>query len=274
MRRILREEISRALCGRGMKLSLVVGSIISLAHVLQYGLANHRMLQSMDFTEVSIAHPLPAIEGWMAGNTYNLESFIFFFLLPLLATLPFGISYFDENLNGVLHNIFMRVPRKQYFMAKYVAVFLSGGMAIVIPLLVNLLLTMVLLPNHAGTNILSESLIGAEKIGYEVYFSHPCIYLGGYFILDFLLGGVFACVALVGSYVSAHRIVNAVIPFFLQLVLYVIFNIAGKPEYTSVYFAIAGYGICAIWLPLAYILIMGIVSFIIFLKAGIKCDVY
>ncbi|MEG0354692.1 MAG: hypothetical protein RR621_03445 [Lachnospiraceae bacterium] len=257
MQRILKEEICRAFCGVGMKISLAVGMVISLAHVLQYGLANHSMLQSLDFTKVSILHPIPVVEGWMAGNTYNLESFIYFLLLPLLATIPFGLSYFDEKTHGVLHNMFMRVSRKQYFIAKYAATFLSGGTAIIIPLLANLLLTMLLLPNHVGTNILTGNSIDAAKIGYELYFNHPGAYLGCYFILDFLLGGVFACAALVGSYVSAYRIVNAIIPFFLQLAIYVACSIVGKEGYTSIYFAQAGYGIYMIWIPLAYIIILG-----------------
>lgn len=274
MLKVFKEEMKRAFCGDGMKLSLAVGMLISLAHVVQYGLVNYSMLQSTDFSRYSMVHPMPVVEGWLGGNTYNLQSFIFFLLLPLLATLPFGISYFDEQRNGVLRNVFLRVSRKEYLRAKYFSTFLSGGTAIVLPLLANLVLTMVLLPNHSGTNILTGSGINAAKIGYELYFNYPMLYLGGYFVLDFLLGGAFACVALAGSYIAAHRVVNAVLPFFLQLAVYVICSLTGEDGYTSVYFAQAGYGLDSLWVPLAYFVILIGVSFFTFWKVGIRQDVY
>ncbi|MFR7668865.1 MAG: hypothetical protein ACLU00_10370 [Mediterraneibacter faecis] len=71
----------------------------------------------------------------MAGSPSNLEGFIFFLILPILASLPFGTSYFEDCKEGVIKNIYMRTKREDYLKAKYAAAFLSGELQFLVPLI-------------------------------------------------------------------------------------------------------------------------------------------
>lgn len=274
MRRLLKEELGRGFGGIGFRISLLMGGMIAITHVIQYGISNHILLLSMDYDNNSLLYPLTVIENWLAGNSYNLQSFVYFLLFPLLAVIPYGISYFDDRKKGVLHNIFTRCPRRQYLISKFLVTFLSGGAAVIIPLLLNLLVTMMILPNLIPQSILPGNGINAAKWGYMLYFQNPAGYLAVYLLIDFVFGGLYAVFALAGSFFLKHKIAVAMSSFFLQLFLYVVCSVFEIYEYSSVYFLQAGYGVTSLSFVISYALVLGVTSFFVFIIAGEKQDVY
>lgn len=166
------------------------------------------------------------------------------------------------------------MPRRQYLTNKFLVTFLSGGTAVAVPLGLNLLCSMIFVPNLLPPVIHPINYINPTRFLYELYFSRPLLYIGFFIVLDFLLGGMFACITLAISYLSDYKVIVGIVPFFLQLGIHILATMLGKLEYSSVYFAQAGYGLVHWWIFGLYFL-MGIgVSWLIFFRKGVKDDVF
>lgn len=76
---------------------------------------------------------------WIGMDFSTWCATAFFFLLPLLAVLPYGSSLHREYKSGYLNLITPQISQKRYFAAKFLASFLSGGAVIVLPMIVNVI---------------------------------------------------------------------------------------------------------------------------------------
>lgn len=274
MKDILKIELKRALKSRGMFLAVLAGCIISAAQVIRYQIPAHLRNEIIDFGQRQIISPACVSETWMSGNNANLEGFIFFLLVPILAALPFGTSYFTDVDSGFLKNIYIRCSRKTFLRAKYISAFISGGIAVMIPLLLNLLCCMVLVPNLLPSTIYPQNGICAGYLFSNIYFSHPLIYILIFLLFDFVIGGIFSCIAMAVSFLSDYKIVIAVIPFFVQLIIHVGCSLLGKWEYSIVYMGQAGSGINNLWVFLIYMAAGLLATWIIFIHRGEREDVF
>ena len=163
---------------------------------------------------------------------------------------------------------------KVWDMAKYVVAFLSGGIAVLVPLIFNLMCSLVLLPNLAPLSTMGENILTPLMLFYKIFFTHPMIYTMFFLVLQFLMAGIWACVCLSVSFLSDYKIVVLIFPFFVQLILHVICTITNHIDYSSVYWVQPGHGIVAWWIP---VVSMGIgipVTFFVFMKKGAKEDVF
>lgn len=160
-----RIELKRAFHSRGMLLSLTIGCLLSLAHVIQYQILPDYLnrgiisLEMNEFSKTRTVAPSAIAGSWLAGNPATWTGFVFFLLLPILAMLPFGVSYFSDRESGYLKNLYTRMSRKQYLRNKFLAAFLSGGTAVAVPLVLNLLCSMIFLPNLLPPTIHPYNLI-------------------------------------------------------------------------------------------------------------------
>lgn len=274
MKGIWREELKRSICGTGMSMALVIGCVIAVVHVIQYQLPARHMNLAVDMGNESITSLFVVVDTWLAGNSINLESFIYFLVLPILAALPFGTSYFGDSQSGVLKGIYMRTSRKEYLSAKYLAAFLSGGLVVVLPLILNLLCAMVLLPNTGAEIVWPHNGIDGTKMLFGLYYAHPTVYIFIYLCIDFILGGIFACVALSCSFLTDYKVIVAICPFFLQLIIHVLCTLAFKVGWSSVYYAQAGYGLTNPWVFVIYVVVGITVTLVVFVKKGLKEDIF
>lgn len=274
MRKMMKEEVKRSLRSSGMLISLILGIIIAIVQVFHYQIPAYQLNQELDFEKVPILFFNTIADSWIGGSPTYLESFLYFLILPILATLPFGASYFTDTRSGFLKGIYIRSSRKQYLTAKYVASFISGGIAVTIPLLLNLACGMILLPKLVPQSVLPHNGINAANLFFKIYFSKPLLYIIVFLCIDFLLGGIWAGVALAASFISDYKIVVLSSPFFLQLVMHVICTMLNKIEYSSVYFAQSGYGLFHSGIVVVYFVVGGVVTWIVFRKRGEKEDVF
>ena len=275
MGEILKEEVRRSLRSRGMLMSLVIGGIIAAAQLIQYQIPKSRWnLTTSAFEDFPIVYPFSAADSWLSGGAVDLEAFLFFLLIPILAVLPFGTSYFSDRMSGFLKGVYMRTSRRTYLTAKYIAVFLSGGLAVILPLALNLLCALELLPNLVPQSVLPHNLICAANLFYQVYFSHPILYTVIFLCIDFVMGGIWACTALACSFLSDYKIVAAVCPFFLQLGIHVICTMLNAIDYSSIYFTQSGYGMKSAVALAAYVIIGLTSTWAIFRKKGETEDIF
>ena len=106
MKQILKIEISRAFRTKGMLFSLIGGCVLSVLHIIQYQIPAHQTLLQRAFETAPIWTPPNVAGTWIAGNGYNLEGFAYFLVVPILAMLPYGVSYFSDQEQGVLKYLY------------------------------------------------------------------------------------------------------------------------------------------------------------------------
>lgn len=218
MKRVLYSELYRAFYSYGFLLSLALGLIIVIVHIIK------SVVPTLEFVNDIFLYPDKAgnfphtvFNKWLGGELTGLYSHLYFLFIPLLAVLPYGDSYFMDRKTGYTKNILIRVKSSSYHSAKYIAVFLSGGAAVVIPLLVNLGISALLIPSVLPEVSTHTHAITAVSMWSALYYSHPYLYLAGYFGIIFLFSGLWATICLPISFVGGNRFLVLLFPFLLYV---------------------------------------------------------
>ena len=274
MKEIYTNEIKRAFNTIGMKLALLVGCALSIWHVITVIMpiseGQNYELSANAIDDLYV--PISLFSTWMGNELFPIQSYIFYLILPLLAVLPFGSSFFEDIKSGYIINVCTRVEKKLYFKAKYLAVFLSGGVAVVAPLLLNLVLSSMFMPAFIPDNG-TVGTISPTTMAYEVFFTHPLIYVLMLIVIDFIFAGVIATLALSYTYFTEHRFGVMIVPFVFYFFIYSLTNLIDKTDY-SLFFMLNG-GANNNYLPvyILYFLLFFALSYVIFMWKGKKQDV-
>lgn len=164
------------------------------------------------------------------------------------------------------------MEKKIYFKAKYLAVFLSGGVAVAAPLLLNLVLSSMFMPAFIPDNG-TVGTISPTTMAYEVFFTHPLVYVLMFIVIDFIFAGVIATLSLSYTYFTEHRFGVMIVPFVFYFFIYSLTNLIDKTDY-SLFFMLNG-GANNNYLPMyiLYFLLFFILSYVIFMWKGKKQDV-
>ena len=135
----------------------------------------------MGFFEISYTN-------WIGSHNIYLQQNIFYMAIPILATLPFGSSFYDDINRGYARNVCVRAKKKYYLIAKYIAVFVSGGCVVAIPMVFSFLISSMFLPtmlpeaSYTFTNIYpaykwADLFLCATVIIYiDIYFYHIFVF--------------------------------------------------------------------------------------------------
>lgn len=259
-------EIKRSLKNKMMLVAILLGCAISISHAIQYVFVKDVYDSSIIWCPESVYY------NWLGASSFPMQSYLYYLILPILAVLPAGTLLYDDLKSGYVKNVFIRTKKRNYFIAKYVAVFLSGGIAFVLPLILNLILTSMWLPA-----LIPEPIIGIgpslTSVGYEIYYSHPLIYNCLFLIVDFIFAGSMASISLLVAYFVEHKFVVLMSPFIAYYFIYSLNNIIGNNSWAPNYFLIPGFYQNYIWeFVISFVVI--IIIFIIYLGKGLTNETY
>ena len=158
-----------------------------------------------------------AFSNWIGGEVYSLGYSLFFFLFPIFASLPYAWSILEEKESGYVVQIAVRANRRKYLFAKNLAVFLSGGTCVAIPLAFNFVITLCILPAIPPDSI--YPYFGQNQISMwsDLFFENPFCYVLLYLLLDFVFSGILAVLG-AASFSIFHKKVWIILFPFLILV--------------------------------------------------------
>ena len=151
-KRTLYLECRKAIRNRLFVIAIAVGCIVTLCSLIPQVKSYYRGIQVVNgFSEVfQHRNPHAAMNTlynhWVGGETHTLGSSVYFFIFPLLVAIPYGWSFCNEHRIGYTRCMVLKTGKFPYYFAKYCAVFLSGGLTMVIPLVFNFLLTAMFVP--------------------------------------------------------------------------------------------------------------------------------
>lgn len=237
MKNLLKLEISKALNNKFFIASVIVGCLITTASLIYNVKLYQNELESMSSLPTSSTvtyNPSAAVytvfNHWVGGEPFSLGSALYFFVFPLLVTIPFGWSYCEEKQRGYHKLVSVYGGKKSYFLAKYFAVGLSGGLAMVIPLMFNFLLATLFFP-VVTPNVIYDIHYGVfgSSLMSTLFYTRPFLYLFFYLSIDFFYCGLLACMSLGITSFIKHKWVVVIAPFFFCLVI----NFCTRFIYTS-----------------------------------------
>lgn len=235
MKQIVKSEAKRMFLSIKFMVVLILGCAISVWFFLQ-----NTILETINIPN----QPRSAYISWMGSSTYWMQSYWYFLIFPLLAVLPFAGTFFEDKKSGYIKSVLLRSSKREYFLAKGLMIFLSGGLSVTIPLCVSFILTATKLPL-----LYPEIYIGfgpRSHILMNLFYTHPFLYTLGYLLFDFIMGGIFALMAMVLCYQISIKYLALMLPFAVCYVLGIIDNFFQKGILSINLMLAPGFGIPSI----------------------------
>lgn len=222
MKHIFKEEMHRAIHSFSFLGSVALGTIIAFAHYITHiaiPFANPAVVAQ------TIADGyLPSVfNQWMGISFTTVESYFFFLILPVLAALPFAGSFSEELKTGFLRVLLLSGRNKRsYYIIKALVVFLTGGIAVIIPLIANLLCTVATIPSFVPIASTAHFPLFPSSMWAELFYSHPWLYTFAYLVIIFVFSGLFAQISLVFSFYLHNRIAVLLSPLLAYIFSYTV----------------------------------------------------
>ena len=183
MKVMIKTELERAFKSWSLWLALIIGMGLSIAQIITRIIpaAMNPLMGYMP--DNATLMPISAFQVWI-GNGVSFEYSLFIRLIPI-----------------------------NYLAAKYIAVFVTGGVVVVMPLLINYLTAITILPSLVWpVGVFASS---PKSIWSAIFYTHPHIYMIMYMILLFVCGGLMATIALIVSNIVNNRFVAMLAPYII-----------------------------------------------------------
>lgn len=263
MTKILKTEFKRAIYNKNFAIILAIGSILSVLSIIFDVLAGRLdyIMGNVNFT--------PFMQ-WIGENSNGTYKLTFFMIIPILAIVPYADSYWMDKYSGFAKNIYARTSKNQYIISKIIATFTTGGLVVVIPMILNIYLLFLILPSyHPG---LFENFKLAKTMFASLFYFHPYMYIVAYIVLNFLFGGLFACIGLAISPFCKLRFLITTIPYILYISTFLL-GALGLPKLCPFYFLQSSSIATNItFMPIAIIFVVSIIVTIGAFIIGVKKD--
>lgn len=228
MKALLKTEFYKMTHNKYFIISLLIGILLTVISAITMVLQYFQMLEYDQLSLDQLGYmqnpyiPIQTLYNhWIGGEFSSLTYSLFYLLLPILASVPYGWSIFDEIKNGTIRNVLIRVNRIKYFWGKYFITFLSGGITVTLPLIINILLVSLFIP-AIKPDVCYDIYYGVFQpdIWSNLFYTKPLIYLLLFLILNFLFSGLFATFSLAISFGLRNKIAVMLFPFFFLLIIH------------------------------------------------------
>ena len=156
-------------------------------------------------------------------------------LAPFIAAVPFTDSFINDRDQGFGRLILQRARHTSYLRCKAVAVFVSGGLSLVLVLLVMFVINAIGGGDWATRVFISNGphASPAGPFGF-LYALNPLYYFGYLLVLNFFLGGSFALLGLTLSVLVGNRYLGIIGPVvILQLWSFLVERTASLTQITD-----------------------------------------
>lgn len=263
----LRLELHRMFRSKGLLAALAIGLLFTGSHIITIVLPYAKMNEGIAYDN-PMCIPFSACMFFMGYDMYGWQGQIYYRLLPLLAAIPYANSYFCDISQGYIKNLQVRCKKKHYLTAKYLVTFISGGITVVTPLIVDYLLCLAFLPVYQP--IRSTGLYAISFVYF--YYTHTIIYILLFLAVDFVIGGLYAVLGLLGAEIIANKYLIVIFPYLFVAIFQMIIRIlnlgAFDPEVLAIPEAQSG----EIYHYIIVILLGLLITFGVYFIRGIKKD--
>lgn len=228
-RNVIRAELSKALRSRMLYLAIAVGLVFCAMDVWE----NYEKIEEFHETlqwilgldsRIGTGHTgYSLFHLWMGIYPNTKGASLFYTVWPLLAAMAYGWSYIGDRRSGVYNQIVSRTNARSYYLAKYIAVFVSGGLAVGVPVLVDLLANALICPYDQIPA--TYAAVCNNNIFSELFHICPWAYGLLWCGMTFLCGGVAACLCFVVGTKLRHGVMVMLTPYAIYVALDSLFTL-------------------------------------------------
>lgn len=283
MKTVLKMELKKAFSNKLFLSAVAVAGGIALISAIYCIISYYRFGQldriSGELLGYQLNPELPAsslFTQWIGKEFISPAGALFYLLMPLFASLGYGWSYCTERASGYLKNIATRTDIKHYFTAKYIAVFLSGGAAVTIPLLLNIMVVAAAVP-AIKPDVIYDVYYGVHPMStlsplfYRCPFAYIAVHLAG----SYLFAGLMAVTSICMTFIFHNKFAVTLFPTFLFLLLhYLSGSLPGIPSLSPIQFLHSGKVYVSLWVVLLEALLLFSVTYTITAVKGKKNDIF
>ena len=217
MKKLLKIDIERMLQSPGMWMSLFVGLMLVIIQFIVVVIPESRDVLQFYKGDMT-TYPASVYNTWFGADVFHPFRMTYLTIFPILATLPYGIAYFQDRKRGYINQLCTRVERSKYLMSKYIVVFISGGLAVLIPMITAFILAADVIPILKPVNNGLFYMNGSSLLG-NIYYTRPIIYMFLCAFIYFIYGGIFASIALAAGNIFDYSFFVLVTPFIIYYVV-------------------------------------------------------
>lgn len=230
MKNCIKIELDRAIRCRGMFIALLAGCSISIMQIIVDVIP---LLKNQE-TEVFTMFPFTVFEKYIGLIPGSMFPTYFYIFIPIIAAIPYALTTYSDRKTGYIKNVFTRTKRVNYYTSKYISAFISAGIVVVVPQILNLLIVALLLPSITPYPGIGYVGIFDNAMWSNIYYSNPYVYIFMYWALDFVFYGLLNTLAISMSWLFHNRFGIMLIPFiafqFLEFGMQIIGKYAWMPE--------------------------------------------
>lgn len=221
MSRLICLEVRKSLRNKWFYISISIAIVLAIASAfgcLQQDLRDRALYEAFLESHYYPFTTLSVFRYWMMIDSSQAATDLFFMLLPLLALMPFSWSLSSEKVSGYSAHIVARTNRLRYYIAKHLAAFVSGGIVVTAPLLLNFIVCMCFAPFYMP-EINGVVTIGVfeTSLWSDIFYSNPGLYCMLRIMLVFAFGGVWSSFVMVLSH-----FVKGILPLLIAPFLFLI----------------------------------------------------
>lgn len=219
MKNCLKAELWKATHNKMYYTTLLVGTALVALNVWEVNTSMqeflHRALNKPHGLSKSAEGYSLFVEA-MPFNGFGFAGELFYFIWPILATMPFAGSYLKEHREGVSSQIVSRCHVGTYFFSKYIAIFITGGIAILFPTILDVLLCALVSPSYLPS--IQMGVLDNRYFLSRLFYTHPWGYMAAWLPIIFLWGGVTAGLALVAGCRFRHTVFVLLLPYCIYFI--------------------------------------------------------
>lgn len=234
MKNMIKIEMKRAFSNKNFWISILIGMLITGTQIFTWVLPAVEQLDNYMLGKGE--YPISLFNTWIGASGHTFQLTLFFMVLPILACLPFADSCFVERESGYRIHILMKTEKKNYYVAKCIAIYISGGVAVVVPLLVNMMITAMCIPAIIPEASSRTFPVFEHSMWSLLFYTHPFYYLAGYFVMIFMYAGLFALWGIIASFYLKNKYLVILFPFMMYTVFGFIMDYIGKHKYSPMLF--------------------------------------
>lgn len=229
---MVRYEIRRATRSRAFLLALAAMSLMAALQFLTSGFA-YGFLPIWEKWRSGAGGITPpsVLNSWIGGTLSSVFSQLFYVAAPLFACLPFSWSLGDDLATGFAAVVIQRRGYRSYLWAKALACFCAAAAVLMIPQLLNLLLTSLCVPFIDPDPASGMYAVFARSAFAELFYRSPMVYVLLYICLSGFVMGSMGVITMSVSAAVRNRAVLTVLPIVADELLYFLLFCAGLGGY-------------------------------------------
>lgn len=272
MKNIVKIELINCINRKEYKLVLFTIMLISLGSFIVSCISFY----GSDILFIRSAYEMAIVEGNYSENFLGLLVII----LPILSTLIYSSSYYEDRITGRYNTIAMRIETGKYIWSKVFVIFIVTFLTFFIPLLLNQILCFIAFPlegldTNQGLpfydigiqNYSSEYLFNFMKIQYPLFYNIFKIFLISIFAS---LWGVFSYSIHFIDYMQRKgKYPILIFSFMAYILLDLILSFLGMYEYSHFNFLLPN-GVGEEKVVLIWIISMAVINLVLLLMFGNK----